>query len=254
MNKIISLTLVNLFAIIFYGQSTTNPIIRNKTESSVHIKSIETNDYFTQINFFYKSKETTGRYIFLNSPGNKNAYYIRAINKIYKLLSTQNIGNSDGTTLAYPGTPLEFSARLERLAYTTTEFDLLEGSSGQWNFYRVQLNGEDDVSQRFRMDYNYIAFYDPEEGEWSEWDKVDNTFVFNINENGDIAHIRANGKTIIYKKLTGVEKSKTDDGEEYQIMNALDEDGNVFRLQIFDNPSVGLKMMYGDIMVQFAKY
>lgn len=124
-----------------------------------------------------------------------------------------------------------------------------------------------EIKGIFREDFSAKNFNRPEwkklitivrnrskEGEWSEWDKVDNTFVFNINENGDIAHIRANGKTIIYKKLTGVEKSKTDDGEEYQIMNALDEDGNVFRLQIFDNPSVGLKMMYGDIMVQFAKY
>jgi hypothetical protein len=106
---------------------------------------------------------------------------------------------------------------------------------------------------KFRVDYDYIAIYDPETETWGEWLDGDNTFVLNINERGDIAHIRANGETVIYKKLTGVEEGYTEQGNNhYQIISALDENGDVFQFQIFDDKAIGLKMMWGKFIVQFA--
>ncbi|MHA3047728.1 hypothetical protein JSO59_010290 [Riemerella anatipestifer] len=106
---------------------------------------------------------------------------------------------------------------------------------------------------KFRVDYNYVAAYDPKTETWGEWQEGDNTFVININSNGDIAHLKANGETVIYKKLSGVEEGYTDKGyHHYQIIKALDEDGDVFRFQIFDDKSIGLKMMWGKFMIQFA--
>lgn len=107
--------------------------------------------------------------------------------------------------------------------------------------------------EKFRIDYNYVAVYDSDTESWSDWKEGDNTFVININERGDIAHIKANGETVVYKKLTGMEEGyATEKNHHYQIISALDEDGNVFRFQIFDDPSVGLKMMWGNFMIQFA--
>jgi hypothetical protein len=107
--------------------------------------------------------------------------------------------------------------------------------------------------EKFRIDYNYVAVYDPDTESWSDWKEGDNTFVININERGDIAHVKANGETVVYKKLTGVEEGyATEKSHHYQIISALDEDGDVFRFQIFDDPSVGLKMMWGNFMIQFA--
>ncbi len=106
---------------------------------------------------------------------------------------------------------------------------------------------------KFRVDYNYVTIYDPETETWGDWLEGDNTFVININERGDIAHIKANGETVIYTKLSGVEEGYTTQGyNHYQIISALDEYGDVFRFQIFDDKSIGLKMMWGVFMAQFA--
>jgi len=107
--------------------------------------------------------------------------------------------------------------------------------------------------EKFRRDYNYIAVYDSQTETWGDWQEGDNTFVFNINDRFDIAHLKANGETVIYKKLSGVEEGYTDGNNyHYQIISALDEDGDVFRFQIFDDPSIGLKMMWGTFIIQCA--
>lgn len=107
--------------------------------------------------------------------------------------------------------------------------------------------------EKFRVDYDYVTIYAPDTETWSDWQEGDNTFVININERGDIAHLKANGETVIYKKLSGVEEGYTTEGyHHYQIISALDDDGDVFRFQIFDDKSIGLKMMWGAFIIQFA--
>ena len=258
MKKIISLFALLLLGISGFSQSISYPDYEKKADRDVHIKSVNTTDYYTQINFLYRNTKDDGHFIFLNPPRHKDAYYIRANGKIYKLLSTQSIANSDRTSLASPNEVVEFSARFERLPSYTTQFDLIEGASGSWSFYGVKLQKDETSSvsaQKFRRDYNYVTFYDSDTKTWGEWKQGDNTFVININEKGDIAHLKANGETVIYKKMSGVEEGYTDEGNHhYQIIKALDEDGNVFRFQIFDDSKVGLKMMWGDFMIQFANF
>lgn len=106
----------------------------------------------------------------------------------------------------------------------------------------------------FRNDYTLVSIYNSETEEWGEWQNGYNTFVFNYNDNGDVLHILDSGKKYIYRKLSdGVEKEYTENGEHYQIITALDEEGIRFRLQLFDNPSIGLKMIYSNLMIQFSK-
>jgi hypothetical protein len=246
-----------LITVGLYSQTVTSPDFDRKSASDLYIKSVVTTENYTQINFIYNSSKSQGQYIFLNLPGHKDAYYISANGRTYKLLSTQNIGNTNGTTAAMPGKPIEFSARFERLPSYTSKFDLIEGPTGSWDFYGVQLGSSaksKTTVEKFRIDYNYITIYNPDTETWSEWQEGENTFVININDKGDIAHLRADGETVIYKKLSGVEEGYTSkDNQHYQIIKALDEDGDVFRFQLFDDTSVGLKMMWGSFMVQFAK-
>lgn len=106
------------------------------------------------------------------------------------------------------------------------------------------LNAQTNEPNKFRVDYNYVAFYDSDKGKWSEWESGDNTFVININNRGDIAHLKPNGENVIYKRLSGVEEGYTTNSyHHYQIIRALDDDGDVFQFQLFDDKSIGLKMM-----------
>ena len=108
--------------------------------------------------------------------------------------------------------------------------------------------------KKFRVDYNYVSIYDSDKDKWSDWKSGDNTFIININERGDIAHLMDSGKTVVYKKISGAEEGWTTPGNNhYQIIRAVDENGDVFSFQLFDDSSIGLKFMWGDFMIQFAK-
>ncbi|MFN3022046.1 hypothetical protein ACK1KB_13885 [Chryseobacterium sp. TY3] len=116
------------------------------------------------------------------------------------------------------------------------------------------INAQSDSPDKFRVDYNYVSIYDPKTDKWSKWEKGDNTFIININDRGDIAHLMASGKNVIYKKISRTEEGwTTDENEHYQVIQAIDENGDVFRFQLFDNSSIGLKFMWDKFMIQFAK-
>ena len=108
--------------------------------------------------------------------------------------------------------------------------------------------------EKFRVDYKLISIYDTETEKWSSWKEGYNTFVINYNDNGDIAHFKANGDKVIYRRISkNIEEGYTSQGKEhYQIINALDEDGVTFSFQFFDNPEIGLKLIYSNIMIQFS--
>lgn len=242
-----------------FSQNASYPDVTRKGEKDVYIRSVVTTDYYTRINFIYNNSKPKGHYIFLNLPGDEDAYFIIANGKRYNLLSTENIGNSDGITIAMPDEIVEFSAMFEKLPTYIEEFDLIEGANGPWDFYGVKLDSPSSTSEhgkpeKFRVDYNYVAIFDSNSETWSDWEKGDNTFVININDRGDIAHLRADGENLVYKKLSSVEEGYTEEGNyHYQIIEALDEEGDVFSLQIFDDVSIGLKMIWGSVMIQFAR-
>ncbi len=108
---------------------------------------------------------------------------------------------------------------------------------------------------QFRQDYNLVSIYDSETEKWSDWKEGYNTFVINYNDNGDIAHFKANGEKVVYRKISReIEEGYTDsNNEHYQVIKALDENGLMFLFQFFDNPKIGLKIIYNDIMIQFSE-
>lgn len=257
MKRLVIVFLVLLFAIKSFAQTYSYPDVKMKTENDVFIKEVKTSNYATEITFVYKNSEEDGHYIYLRIPGHKDAYYIKANGVKYKLLGTKNISNIYGVTAAMPGDVVEFSARFQKIPSNITQFDLIQGVIGEWNFYGVQLKESETSANsvsKFRNDYNFVSAYDPKTKTWGEWKQGDNTFVINVNERGDIAHFQASGETVIYKKLSGVEEGYTEKGNQhYQIIKALDENGDVFSFQLFDDPSIGLKMMWGELMIQFSK-
>ena len=59
---------------------------------------------------------------------------------------------------------------------------------------------------------------------------------------------------MIYRNMGNLEDDYTTSGKHYQIIEALDDQGNEIRIQLFDDPSIGMKIINGEFMVQFAKY
>lgn len=111
-----------------------------------------------------------------------------------------------------------------------------------------------ESSDKFRVDMNYVSIYDNDKGKWSDWKEGDNTFIINANANKDIIHIKASGSEVNYRRTSqNVESKYTSDGKSYQIINAIDDNGNHFQFQLFDDLKLGIKMMYEDVIIQFAK-
>jgi hypothetical protein len=54
--------------------------------------------------------------------------------------------------------------------------------------------------------------------------------------------------------MGNLEDDYTTSGKHYQIIEALDDQGNEIKIQLFDDPSIGMKIINGEFMVQFAKY
>lgn len=108
---------------------------------------------------------------------------------------------------------------------------------------------------KFRVDYTQISIYNAETEKWTEWQDGYNTFVINYNDNGDIAHFKANGDKVIYRRISNqIEQGYTTiEKEHYQIIKALDEDGTTFSFQFFDNRKIGLKLIYSNVMIQFSE-
>ncbi len=75
---------------------------------------------------------------------------------------------------------------------------------------------------QFRVDYNQVSIYDSESKEWSEWKDGYNTFVINYNDNNDIAHFKANGDKVIYRRISKeIDEGYSSQGNEhYQTIKA----------------------------------
>jgi len=109
-----------------------------------------------------------------------------------------------------------------------------------------------DENKQFRVDCDLVAILPGIDSEWSEWFDANNTFVINANENKDIIHHRGDGETLVYRNLGGLETLYTQSGERYQIINVLDEDGNPMDFQLFDDPSIGVKLIKEGMAIQFS--
>lgn len=123
-----------------FGQTYDYPKCYSQAETDLKIVKITRGDYSTTIDF-QLVRTAQAIYVFLSAPNTDGAYYIKAEGRTYKLTSTNNIGNTNGITVANQNRPLNFSATFEAIPKSVTQFDLIEGgSTGSWHFYGISLN------------------------------------------------------------------------------------------------------------------
>ena len=128
------------------------PYVRKSTTGSVYIKSIKISYSETRVDFVTCY---TGNYIFLYAPGTKNALYIRANDQKYKLKKVLNIAMEDKVTFCPFNSVIEFSAIFEPFQTVVSELDVIEGESGEWNFYGVStsnvLGGDNNIPNLYEL-------------------------------------------------------------------------------------------------------
>jgi hypothetical protein len=52
---------------------------------------------------------------------------------------------------------------------------------------------------------------------------------------------------------TGIKDEGYTNGNHYQTLDLIDEDGDFIRIQLFDDQSIGMKLIWGNYMIQFSK-
>jgi hypothetical protein len=67
------------------------------------------------------------------------------------------------------------------------------------------------------------------------WEKTDVTVVFNPNGVRDIVIYYTNGGSLTLHQISGAEEGKTKDGDGYQIVRCIDQDGGKLAVQLFDD-------------------
>jgi hypothetical protein len=242
------------------SQTIESPKIDRQDNDNIGILEIKKTSSNTIIHFIYQSdnKYIDGGWANINPSikiKDSDGY------KSYDLIRAEGIPLSPEKKQSdFAGQWFSFRLTFPKISTDISKIDIIECSTSNcFNFYGVSLKenknttSSEQSSGRFRRDYNVLCFYDSDTEKWSEWKTGDNTFVINYNDNNDIAHYKANGEMVVYKKISGVEDDYTDGGEHYQIISALDEEGIRFRFQFFDDPKIGLKLIYKNIMIQFAK-
>lgn len=245
--------------IMVQAQIIDNPVFDSKNSSSVTIMKIEITDSNTIVYFIYKApdKYINGGWFNINP-----SIYIKDANGnlSYKLIKAEGVPLApDVKKCDYIGQILSFKLIFPKIDSYVNKINIIECNADNcFNFYGISLKNSNNSSttskksDKFRIDYTLICFYDSQNQKWLDWSNSDNTFVMNINERGDVAHYKANGKTEIYKKVSGTFDGTTNDGDQYQSIKVLDENGDTFILSLYDNPSLGLVIMSGKEKVQFA--
>jgi len=67
------------------------------------------------------------------------------------------------------------------------------------------------------------------------WEKIDLTVVFNADNKRNIIFYYLSGKQITFYQILGSKEGKTENGEGYQLIDCIDEDGQSVALQLFDD-------------------
>ena len=123
----------NIFGQIYY------PNIVSNVNGNIKILRIEKNPTNTKIEFEYTRTQSNWVYIFLSPPNSQGAYCIKANGIKYLLTKTEGIGNADKITRVFPDRSIRFSAYFEALPDSIKKIDLIEGISGGWDFYGIEL-------------------------------------------------------------------------------------------------------------------
>ena len=106
-----------------------------------------------------------------------------------------------------------------------------------------KLNAQDTFVKK------YTSFVTKDDKGISEWKTISLTVVYNEKETDDVVLYYPNKTKRLYK-IGNIEEGKTNNGEEYQIIKCIDEEGVEINLQLFDDT---LRLLFGEYYIEFHK-
>lgn len=120
--------------------------------------------------------------------------------------------------------------------------------------FRFETSSEETALSSFERSYTDLIIYDTEKEKQVEAAEETHTFTLNYNAKGDIGHCRSNGTFVLYTTLSSVTQDIDASGASFQRVEAVDDDGIKFLFQLFDDPSLGVRMVYQNLYVQFYNF
>jgi len=97
----------------------------------------------------------------------------------------------------------------------------------------------------------YTSMVSKKEDVLQPWERIDVTVVFNSKGSNDIVFYYATGNTRKFHQITDVTEGKTEDGQGYQFVNCVDQDGNKVGIQLFNDDTCLRILIAKGYMVEF---
>lgn len=97
----------------------------------------------------------------------------------------------------------------------------------------------------------YTSMISKIDGVFQPWEKINLTVVFNPKKETDIVLYYSSGKKTTFHQISGATEDKTDDGQGYQIINCIDQDGASATLQLFDDGTCLRILIAKGYMIEF---
>jgi hypothetical protein len=97
----------------------------------------------------------------------------------------------------------------------------------------------------------YTSMISKKDGVLQPWEKVDVTVVFNPKKVRDIVIYYSNGNTLTLHQIGGTRNGKTQEGDGYQIVECIGNDGEKVAVQLFDDDTCMRVLIADGYMVEF---
>ena len=97
----------------------------------------------------------------------------------------------------------------------------------------------------------YTSMISKMDGVFQPWEKINLTVVFNPKKETDIVLYYSSGKRTIFHQINSATEDKTVDGQGYQIINCIDQDGASATLQLFDDGTCLRILIAKGYMIEF---
>ena len=97
----------------------------------------------------------------------------------------------------------------------------------------------------------YTSMLSKKEDVLQPWEKVDVTVVFNAKGSKDIVFYYTTGNTRTFHQITDVTEGKTEDGQGYQFVHCVDQDGTRVGIQLFNDDTCLRILIAKGYMVEF---